>query len=315
MTDARSDPGPGQPTAGQEKPGYAVPLVLLVVLILAVVAGLAGTVWQWREAQHQRLRAEEALREAEQLRQREEAARALVEANLRLASESTEQFLREVEGDALASKPEDPPVPKDKWNEALREYEQLVTDKGADPTAKGEVAEAYLKIGEIRERLGAGGEALRAYQRAQRICAEELAGDNRLGVLVRFNLAKAGRGIALLELQAGRHAAALRSVQQALDVVEKLPRGRPSDSYNRACLLALQGTLIGLGKKGLTYEEVCQQRRAAAEAVSYLGGAVHNGFKDIDRLKNDKALDLVRSRADFRAVVERAEEQARDKAP
>lgn len=103
-----------------------------------------------------------------------------------------------------------------------------------------------------------------------------------------------------------RLAAILRNVgrpSEATEVVQErmgLWRGHPAQLFDGACEVAM-GLTTGSPAQGLGDSE---RRRIADKAVELLGQAILAGFQDARRLTGHRELEPLRSRAEFKAMVE-----------
>jgi hypothetical protein len=95
---------------------------------------------------------------------------------------------------------------------------------------------------------------------------------------------------------ANQRAGALRSLQAARAILEKLPERGPNDHYSLACILAQASALAGP-------DQPAQVKVDADQAVAALRQAVAAGYKNLKQLANDKDLDPLRPRKDFQELL------------
>ena len=87
---------------------------------------------------------------------------------------------------------------------------------------------------------------------------------------------------------------ALRSLETALVIMEKLDGRRSTDLYNRACVLALISALAGPNEHGA---------EAGDRAIGALRLAIASGFRNQDQIARNTHLDALRSRPDFQLLM------------
>ena len=110
----------------------------------------------------------------------------------------------------------------------------------------------------------------------------------------RVQLAGSHINIANAQIQIGRPAEALRSLEEALALREKLDSPLPGDIYDRAALLAQISGLVGPGDKGI---------ETGNRAMQLLHRAIAGGFRDPERMAKDTDLDSLRARPDFQLLM------------
>jgi non-specific serine/threonine protein kinase/serine/threonine-protein kinase len=170
-------------------------------LLLSLLAGLGGTLWQWRQANLERRQAE---RRFQELR--------------KLANSVLFEF-----HDAIADLPGATPARALMLERALQYLDQLAASSPTDPALRRELAEAYLRAGDIQgghgtPNLGHAREAARHYQQAVRLLESSDSGDRSSQRL----LARAYRAVG-----------GLANVQRAVEICERLAGGNPdSQSMN-----------------------------------------------------------------------------------
>jgi tetratricopeptide (TPR) repeat protein/tRNA A-37 threonylcarbamoyl transferase component Bud32 len=118
---------------------------LLFALTIAILAGLAGVTWQWREA---------------------EAARIASEADLSDALESVDRVLGHLGSNTLADIPQAKQLRAEVLNDALVFFQRFRQRNPDDPRVAMQVANAHYQVARIQQALGKNTEAARAYQAA-----------------------------------------------------------------------------------------------------------------------------------------------------
>ena len=126
--------------------------------------------------------------------------------------------------------------------------------------------------------------------------------------------------------QAGRHRRALDLAYRNLAAVErelglldeaaattgkrqKLWPGDAAALYSTAREYALTAGLAGKGKASPSAEEKTRRRWYSGLALEALRRAVAAGFRDVQRLRSDPALEAVRTLEDFRQLVAELEKK------
>lgn len=126
----------------RRKPALAGTLGLLV---LTLVGGLAGVIWQMR---------------------RTEAMRAAAQANLERARAAVNRMLTQVGNERLAHVPQMDKLRLDLVEEALELCQEFLVENPGDETVRHEAARTLLIVGRIRSQLGKRAETLDAYRKA-----------------------------------------------------------------------------------------------------------------------------------------------------
>jgi tetratricopeptide (TPR) repeat protein/predicted Ser/Thr protein kinase len=268
----------------------------IAAVVLALVLGIAGTVWQAVVATHERNRAIDAERRAQQrfdevrglantfifdlhdeiqpLAGATEARKLLATTALTyldsLAGEATddpalqrevaEAYVRvgNVIGNPRASNMGDTARALSSYRKALAILEPL---SEAGPTDHGTglvLSRTYIRLGEVEEATGASQPALVHYGQAIDLAGEIARADpaNREAELARVT----GYGrLGSLEARMGRTALALATLRKAVEFGERLVSTEPEDTLARR---RLQGTYLALGK----VQEVTAGQTAAALA-------------------------------------------------
>ena len=85
------------------------------------------------------------------------------------------------------------------------------------------------------------------------------------------------------------------------EMFEKLKPPNAESRYNVACLRAILATILRAGDKS---DAAIKDATAEADrAMAWLKEAVATGFKDINLMKTDKDLDVLRDREDFKKLL------------
>lgn len=91
-------------------------------------------------------------------------------------------------------------------------------------------------------------------------------------------------------------------------MMEKGAAQQPRKMYNVACFHALLGKYLLASSKGA--EVIREAGAESASAVQWLRKAVDMGHFEVQLIKNDADLEILRSRDDFKKVVADAEAKA-----
>jgi hypothetical protein len=94
----------------------------------------------------------------------------------------------------------------------------------------------------------------------------------------------------------GRTDEARQSLQQAREHLDRLPR---LDSNDRLTLVMILAQGIPLAEESGTNEG----RRLGDQAIEQLRTAIRDGYANVHALRNDPALDPLRDRPDFQALL------------
>jgi tetratricopeptide (TPR) repeat protein len=112
------------------------------------------------------------------------------------------------------------------------------------------------------------------------------------------------RLLAVVHARCGQAAEAVSAGRQCLALWNN-----PAQLVDLACAFATLASGVGKGRADPRAGDPAEQRRYADFALEVLRDAVQAGFKDLDRLKKDPALDSLRQRSDFRQLLESAEKK------
>ncbi len=290
-------------------PGVASLTGILVLLLVGVtVASLLAAAHFDQLAQNERQAREEAeqakdheanLRaQAEEAKQQAEEQKHQAESNFAKAQKAVDDYFTTVSESQLMRVPGMQPLRRELLQSALAFYQDFLKERGDNPTLRGELAAAYLRVGRIRSELEEGNEANKAYEKAREVY-EALTKAVPESVEWRHGLAQCyfwlGRideAIALWEklvhpnqprfqkelaecynsravhfTDSGQLTKGIQAHQQTLTIRERLVRLTPNDPEAHR---DLGGTLNNIGvllaNKGRIPEALMMYRRAAERA-------------------------------------------------
>jgi tetratricopeptide (TPR) repeat protein len=203
---------------------------LLAALLLVLLAGSSGVLWQWQRARHHAAAFKQERDTAQ--RQRERAER-----HLRRVRGRVDQLTRL--GRDLWQRPGLYHTGKAVLEEALAFYQEILPEEGGDPAVRRQAAEMYGQVAAIHHALGPWRKAVEAYGQQASLLAsllEEEPGSKAL----RQQLADSQRyrGNALRDL--GEVRQARKAYDQAARLHEQLLRELPDASHR----MALANTLL-----------------------------------------------------------------------
>ena len=234
----------------RHKAGMAAAALILVSLI----AGIVGTMWQARIAESQRARADRRF------------------GDLRTLANA---FMFEIH-DALTQLPGSTAARELVVRRALQYLDSLAREAADDESLQQELATAYERIGDVlgnpfRANLGRSAEALDSYRKAlgmrERLSASASPDSERSR-----DLAAALIRVADLEMTQGRRDGARQTYQRALQVSERALAAKPSSlAFRRDVAVALSRAASQALAAGTTTERRGMLERAAALIEPILG--------------------------------------------
>jgi serine/threonine-protein kinase len=196
------------------------------------------------------------------------------------------------------------------FTEALPIRERLAVENPAVTDYQAELAHCHFARGLLQAKSRNPAEAARSLQQAverQRLAV-------RTGPQVRayqLALARQLHELGVVQRRLARSDLALTSYQGARDILETLREAGAEDQIELAQVRAACSALVGQGKASLTAAETAQRDRDAALAVAALRQAIRAGYQDLERLRKDPDLNLLRIRPDFKAAVKDLEDKVK----
>jgi serine/threonine-protein kinase len=201
------------------------PLVALAAgLLLALTAALAVTTFLIRKEHAQ---TEDARAQAQANFETAAQERGRAEANYARARQAVDEMLTRVGQERLAYLPQVERVRKELLGEALKFYQEFLTEKGDDPQIQQQTGRAFLQVGKIQALLGENDKAEASYRKSLEIF-EALARDFPDVPDHRSNQALVHKDLANLLSVAGRPKEAEKVYRQAQGIYEKLVRDHPA---------------------------------------------------------------------------------------
>lgn len=189
------------------------PLVagLSAALLLALVAGIAGILWQWQ-------RAEANLEQA-----REE--RLLAEEHYRRAYEGVDQYYIRVSENRLLNEPGLQPLRRELLETARDFYARFAREHADDPTARADLARAYFRLANITRDIESRTRAIDFFIQAISL-QRELANESA-GLAPRIDLGRSLNNLANLDVELGRFEDGLALYQESQDISQQLTERFP----------------------------------------------------------------------------------------
>jgi tetratricopeptide (TPR) repeat protein len=186
---------------------------LLGLVALLAIGGVGGILWAYGETVREKKRTEGALAAESQARQRTRAA--------------LDDMSSQVIADWLTQRTQLEPVQRAFLEKALAHYEAFAAESGNTQEVRKSVADAHLRIGHLRDKLGQHAEAEAAYRRAQELCAS-LVADFPTVPQYRQDLATSHVSLGLLWSNMGRLKEAQAAYTDALDIRKRLADDFPT---------------------------------------------------------------------------------------
>jgi non-specific serine/threonine protein kinase/serine/threonine-protein kinase len=211
-----------------------VSVAAAALVLVSLAAGMTVAIWQARVAQAQRLRAERRFNDVRQL---------------------AHSFLFDFH-DAIENLPGATPARHLVVDKALQYLNSLAQEAGGDPALERELAEAYLRVGDVEggtgvPNLGDKQGALQSYQRAMVIAEREVRRDPR-SLDWQLYLARAHCRLADIAAPNNDLAAAVPHYRQAVRIFESIAPRIARDLAAQFEMISAYESLAGvLGNPGL----------------------------------------------------------------
>ena len=179
-------------------------------------------------------------------------------------------------------------------------WEELVAGYPDVARYRNELARTCSTIGQIYYETDRPAEAAPFVYRARDLL-ERLVADHPENAEYRSLLARSYYNVGWLERKAGRPQEALRQFRRAREIEENQAESSAEHFYTLACLWAV---CMPPGPIPEGTRDAAEARRCAEAAMDALRRALAVGFSDIEWLRRDHDLDALRSREDFRALLD-----------
>ena len=176
--------------------------------------------------------------------------------------------------------------------------EKLVADAPERPGDRSALANTFNNMALALFRKNLPDQAREMLQQAIQHQKQAIAG-SRQSAAYRRHLATHYAALTEIELKTGRLAEAVAAAQER----QRLWPGDPRVQYAVAADLAQAAGLVGKGKASLSAAEKAERTRYAGLAMAALRQAVAAGFRDRQRLEQDRAFDAVRQHPEYRKLL------------
>ena len=232
------------------------------LILVSLVAGLAGTLWQARAARRQRDLAEQRFSDARKLA----------------------DYLLFSLYDSVQALPGSLPVRADMATQSLLYLDRLAAARSEDPALRRELAEGYLRLGLILEApvgygdsLGNAGKALESDQKALALL-EPLARANRNDTRIQQDLAHAYLQLGPVLNYSGKPDQGIGKLNQANAIFETLVASNPRDVAGRVdagrAYVALMDVISGRGGGVVEPASKDQVMAASDKAIAHFDAAL-----------------------------------------
>jgi serine/threonine protein kinase len=189
------------------------PVLAGVLVLLALLAGVAASTWQ-------AVRATLAQRQANEQRRQ-------AEANLRKAHQAVNDYFTQVSDNTLLLEPTLNPLRKQLLQTALRYYQDFAREHGDDPAFQAELAVTYLRIAQLMHDLGPQEDWLPVFQKGVAVMEDLLPRAPDVSNVESFQT-----GIRWINTGVGFHVRrpdeALPTIEKARTIWEELVRRNPT---------------------------------------------------------------------------------------
>ena len=166
---------------------------------------------------------------------------------------------------------------------------------------QAELARALNNLGLARAANGQLSDGLRDVERGREI-RERLYSGMPLNIDFRSDLARSWYHRARIQILMKAADEATASIRKSEELYADIPPKGPEDIYFRAGMKALHAGLLG-ANKAETAAQSSERQHLADEAMALLKQAVHAGYANPSRFKNDPAIESLRSRPDFQELL------------
>jgi serine/threonine-protein kinase len=245
---------------------------LTFAVAILLLGGLGVVSWMWLESERHRLQAERNYQESE--RHRQEAERLLAESdtNFRLADQAVKEFCLRV-SDQLGQFPGTQRLRKALLESGITYLRGFLERRKDDPRLKLELADTWIRIGDLTKSIGRKTDAIDAYRQAI-VLYTELQKANPEEIKHKRKLASLHRNLPPL---LGRLDEGLAAAQETRRVYEHFLADHPDD---RELLSGLAGALNDVSTRFSTQGDVQSALLLAQKAVDILERLVERYPRD-----------------------------------
>jgi serine/threonine-protein kinase len=174
-------------------------------------------------------------------------------------------------------------------------HEVLVAANGSNADHRWRLARCLDEVGRIRTRIGQVSEAAAPLQRSARFYAS-VARDNP--ALYRLDVVRNELNLAYQRAMTGRIDEAFASIRKAEDLLERTSLVWPVLYVDLGCAYSLCSAATRTG--GAPSIDLAT---GAERAIAALRRAIASGYRDLAEVRREPALDPLRGRADFQALM------------
>jgi tetratricopeptide (TPR) repeat protein len=214
---------------------------LWAALLLAIVGGGAGILWQWQRAEQNATAAERNARYFKQERDKAVEERGRAERHLKSARQSIDELAKL--GDKLYSQPQMNKIGKTLLEKVLVFYQENLKNESTDPLVRLGTAQVCGQVAWIRHTLGQWDRAVDAYQEESDLL-KELLREEPDKTLYRQRLGASLRCCAHVLRDMGKTQQARDAYRAAARLEEQVLATAPADPHYQA---ALANTLLNTG--------------------------------------------------------------------
>ncbi len=171
-------------------------------------------------------------------RRRETELRKEAESNFKMARSAVDDYLTSVSENTLLKEQDSVDIRglrKELLNNALKYYERFVNERSNDPALREQLANAYVRVGEITQEIDSHQRAIEAFRKAQSIW-ESLVKANPDNEELSLQLAHCRLAVGRQQKLLGDLHAAMTSFIAARSILEKLTSLKPQEESYQASL-------------------------------------------------------------------------------
>jgi serine/threonine protein kinase len=214
----------------------------------------------------------------DQARRREEVVRKEAETNFNMAQQAVDDYLTKVSENTLLQQQDSNDfrsLRRELLNNALAYYKKFVNERGHDLRLRGQLANAYFRVGEITKEIASSSDAIEAFRSAQDIWAGLAAAEPQSPEL-RARLADCHLAIGTLQSTSDDLHEALTSLNRARELLAALAKENPGvPSYSAG--LAVCYMRIGIVQGNL---KALDEAQAALERAKTIQEGVIGRVRD-----------------------------------